>query len=215
MPGRLRRRAGSAAAADDEGPFVSFTDLFIGILFMFLILVAALMLMHQQVVQKVETIQPLRPKVDARPKPVPDQPAFRLGIVFNVYQRSAEFDGGGWMYSRTVRVFRSPDGRCINTVWRRSNLSTAWMAPTAPEDIPTDAQREILGKFEPCGLSASGDHWESASETGQLKRITPYLYSGSVVLHKKEGDEKLEMQYRVLGVYDDDFRQPASLAKPG
>jgi hypothetical protein len=215
MPGRLRRRAGSVAGADEEGPFVSFTDLFIGILFMFLILVAALMLMHQQVVQKVETIQPVQPKLDAPPKPVPDQPAFRLGIVFNVYQRSAEFDGGGWMYSRTVRVFRSPDGRCINTVWKRSNLSTAWMAPTAPEDIPTDAQREILGKFEPCGLSASGDHWESASETGQLKRITPYLYSGSVVLHKKEGDEKLEMQYRVLGVYDDDFRQPASLAKPG
>jgi hypothetical protein len=36
-----------------------------------------------------------------------------------------------------------------------------------------------------------------------------------VVLHKKEGDEKLELQYRVLGIYDDDFRQPASLAKPG
>jgi hypothetical protein len=214
MPGRLRRRAGSAAGADDEGPFVSFTDLFIGILFLFLILVAALMLMHQQVVQKVETIQPAQPKLDVPPKPVPDQPAFRLGIVFNVYQRSAEFDGGGWTYSRTVRVFRSPDGRCINTVWKRSNLSTAWMAPTAPEDIPTDAQREILGKFEPCGISASGDHWESASETGQLKRITPDLYSGSVVLHKKEGDEKLEMQYRVLGIYDEDFRQPGSLAKP-
>ena len=194
---------------------MSFTDLFIGILFMFLILVAALMLMHQDVVrkEKVETIQPTPVKVDPAPKP--DQPAFRLGIVFNIYQRSAEFDGGGWMYSRTVRVFRSPDGRCINTVWKRSNLSTAWMPPTATEDIPTDAQREILGKFEPCGLSASGDHWESPSEAGQLKRITPYLYSGSVVLHKKEGDEKLEMQYRVLGVYDDYFRQPASLAKPG
>jgi hypothetical protein len=216
MPGRLRRRAGSAAAADDEGPFVSFTDLFIGVLFMFLILVAALMLMHQQVVQKVETVQPVPPKLDAPPpKPVPDQPAFRLGIVFNIYQRSAEFDGGGWTYSRTVRVFRSPDGRCINTVWKRSNLSTAWVAPTAPEDIPTDAQREILGKFEPCGLSASGDHWESPSETGQLKRITPYLYSGSVVLHKKEGDETLEMQYRVLGVYDAYFGSPTSSAQSG
>jgi hypothetical protein len=89
------------------------------------------------------------------------------------------------------------------------------MAPTAPEDIPTDAQREILGKFEPCGLSASGDNWESPSETGQLKRITPYLYGGSVVLHKKEGDEKLEMQYRVLGVYDDYFRSPSSSAQSG
>jgi hypothetical protein len=214
MSVRRRRAVGVPEATEDEGPFVSFTDLFIGILFLFLILVAALMLMHQQAVQteKVETVQP---KVETPPKPPPEQPAFRLGIVFNIYQRSAEFDGGGWTYSRTVRVFRSPDGRCINTVWMRSNLSTAWMPPTAPEDIPTDAQREVLGKFDPCGLSASGDHWESASEAGQLKRITPYLYSGSVVLHKKEGDEKLELQYRVLGVYDDYFRQPASLAKSG
>jgi len=214
-PVRLRRRAGGRAATADDGPFASFTDLFIGILFLFLILVAALMLMRQQAVQteKVETIQPVQPRLV--PKPVPDQPAFRLGIVFNIYQRAAVFDGGGWTYSRTVRVFRSPDGRCINTVWMRSNLSTAWMPPTAPEEIPTDAQRESLGKFEPCGLSASGDHWESASEAGQLKRITPYLYSGAVVLHKKEGDEKLEMQYRVLGVYDDYFRQPASASKAG
>jgi len=215
MSARGRRGAGASAAPQEEGPFVSFTDLFIGILFLFLILVAALMLMRQQAVQqeRVETIQPVQPKLV--PKPIPDQPAFRLGIVFNVYQRSAEFDGGGWTYSRTVRVFRSADGRCINTVWMRSNLSTAWMPPTAPEDIPTDAQRESLGQFEPCGLSASGDHWESPSEAGQLKRITPYLYGGSVVLHKKEGDEKLEMQYRVLGVYDVYFGAPTSPAKAG
>ena len=126
--------------------------------------------------------------------------------MFNIYQRPAEFDGSGWTYSRTVRVFRSPDGSCINTVWKRSNLSTAWQQPTAKEDIPTDAQREQLGKFEPCGLSAAGDHWEGPSESGVLKRITPSLYSGFVTLHEKEGDVKLEMQYRVLGVYDDFFR---------
>lgn len=207
MSGRLRRRAaGPAELAGDEGPFVSFTDLFIGVLFLFLILVAALMLMHQEVVQKIETKPVVEPKPEVVVKPPPDQPAFRLGIVFNIYQRSAEFDGGGWTYSRTVRVFRSPDGHCINTVWKRSNLSTAWKPPIDPEEIPTDAQRDLLGKFEPCGLSASGDHWESPSETGTLKRVTPYLYSGSAVLHKKEGDEKLEMQYRVLGVYDDYFR---------
>jgi hypothetical protein len=223
MPGRLRRRSGSAEPAGGEGPFVSFTDLFIGILFLFLILVAALMLMHQEAVQreKVETqiqserIQQMQAKLDAVPKPVPDQQAFRLGIVFNIYQRPAVFDGSGWTYSRTVRVFRSPDGRCINTVWMRSNLSTAWKPPTPQEDIPTDAQRELLGKFEPCGLSASGDHWETTSETGKLTRISPVLYSGYAVLHKKEGDEKLEMQYRVLGIYDDYFQRPTSLAKPG
>lgn len=215
MTGRLRRRPGSGARADEEGPFVSFTDLFIGILFLFLILVAALMLTRQQAVQgeKVETIQPVQTKLV--PKPVPDQPAFRLGIVFNIYQRAAVFDGGGWTYSRTVRVFRSPDGRCINTVWRRSNLSTAWMSATPNDDIPTPEQKDLLGTFEPCGLSASGDRWETPSEAGQLKRITPNLYSGTVVLRKKEGDETLEMQYRVLGIYDDYFRPPSSSAQLG
>ena len=207
MQGRLRRRPAFTDHAADEGPFVSFTDLFIGVLFLFLILVAALMLMHQEVVQKTEQeIKPPEPKPDVAPKPPPDQPKFSLGIVFNIYQRPADFDGQGWTYSRTVRVFRAPDGRCINTVWKRSNLTTAWKPPLAPEEIPTDAQHDELGKFEPCGLSASGDHWESASETGTMKRVNPNLYSGYAVLRTKEGDEKLEMQYRVLGVYDDYFR---------
>jgi Na+-transporting methylmalonyl-CoA/oxaloacetate decarboxylase gamma subunit len=222
MPIRLRRGSSFTEPVDDEGPFVSFTDLFIGILFLFLILVAALMLMQQEVVQreKVETqlmaeqIKQLQAKVDAAPKRQPDLPAFRLGIVFNIYQRSTDFDGGGWTYSRTVRVFRSPDGHCINTVWMRSNLSTAWRPPTAAEEIPSEAQQDLFRTFEPCGLSASGDHWESASEMGKLKRTTADLYSGYTVLHKKEGDEKLEMQYRILGIYDDYFRYSPSSAKP-
>jgi hypothetical protein len=214
MSGRLRRRSSPRELAHDEGPFVSFTDLFIGILFLFLILVAALMLMHQEAVQgeKTETqmmaeqIRQLQAKLDAVPKPVPDQPAFRLGIVFNIYQRPAVFDGSGWTYSRTVRVFRAPTGDCINTVWLRSNLSTAWMPPLESEKIPTPGQRDPLQKFQPCGISASGDHWDEPTETGSLKRVTPDLYSGTVTLHEKEGDVKLEMQYRVLGVYDDYFR---------
>jgi len=215
MRARWRRGGSVTEPVIEEGPFVSFTDLFIGILFLFLILVAALMLRQQAAVRTPPPIPP----APIRPEPVskrqPELPAFRLGIVFNIYQRSAESDGIGWTYSRTVRVFRSPDGRCINTVWMRSNLTTAWKPPTAKEDIPTDAEADQFRKFEHCGLSASGDHWESASETGDLKRITPNLYSGYATLHGKEGDEKLEMQYRVLGVYDDYFRQPASSANPG
>jgi len=88
----------------------------------------------------------------------------------------------------------------------RSNLSTAWRPPVAEEDIPTSAQQEALSRTEPCGISAGGDHWSSATETGALKRISSLLYEGSAVLHRKEGDLKLEMQYRVLGVYDDYFR---------
>jgi hypothetical protein len=162
-----------------------------------------------------ERIRQLQAKLDAAPKPVPETPAFRLGIVFNIYQRPAVFDGSGWTYSRTVRVFRSPDGHCINTVWMRSNLSTAWKPPTAKEDIPSEAQQGLFRTFEPCGISASGDHWESPSETGKLTRVNPDLYSGYAVLHEKEGDNRLEMQYRILGIYDDYFRYPASRAKSG
>jgi len=214
MSGRLRRRAGSAELAGDEGPFVSFTDLFIGILFLFLILVAALMLMHQEAERRSrieiqilsEKIRELQAKLDQAPKPLPPTPAFRLGIVFNIYQRPAVFDGSGWTYSRTVRVFRSPTGECINTVWLRSNLSTAWLPPLAKEKIPTPEQRDLLQTFQPCGISGSGDHWDTPTETGNLKRTTPDLYSGTVTLHEAEGEVKLEMQYRVLGVYDDYFR---------
>ena len=214
MPARSRRRAGSPELADGEGPFVSFTDLFIGILFLFLILVAALMLMHQEAERRARIeiqmlmakIRELEDELAKRPKPPPPTPAFRLGIVFNIYQRPAEFDGSGWTYSRTVRVFRAPSGDCINTVWLRSNLSTAWMPPLASEKIPTEAQRDQLAQFQPCGISSTGDHWDGPTETGNLKRINPDLYSGFVTLHEKEGDVKLEMQYRVLGVYDDYFR---------
>jgi hypothetical protein len=218
MPARSLRRSSSAELADGEGPFVSFTDLFIGILFLFLILVAALMLMHQEAIQmeqveaeKMQTeaqmlseqIRQLQAKLDAIPKPKPDQPEFRLGIVFNIYQRAP---GANWTFSRTVRVFRAPTGVCINTVWMRSNLSVAWMPPVADEDIPTAAQKDDLRSFKPCGISASGDRWNTSTETGSLKRVSKDLYSGTVVLHKSDGDTRLEMQYRVLGVYDDYFR---------
>ena len=205
MRGRWRRRTSATQAAVDEGPFVSFTDLIIGILFMLLILVVALMLRQQALVPKPPPTPPAPVKAEPVPKTAPELPAFRLGIVFNVYQRAAE-GGAGWVYSRTVRVFRSPSGECINTVWQRSNLSTAWAPPTGEADIPTTAQRDELRSFKPCGLSASGDHWESATEAGSLKRLNPDLYSGSVVLHQQEGDVRLDMQYRVLGVYDDYFR---------
>ena len=213
MAGRLRRRPGPTELAADEGPFVSFTDLFIGILFLFLILVAALMLMHQEAVQreKAETqllseqIRQMQAKLDAAPKLDPDHQAFRLGIVFNIYQRPAVADAD-WTFSRTVQIFRSPNGQCINNVILRSNLSTAWKPPVGEGDIPTAAQQDLIRRIDPCGLSASGDHWNLASETGNLKRVSPDLYSGSAILHKQGEDVRLEVQYRVLGVYDDYFR---------
>ena len=210
-PGRYRRRAGATAHGVDEGPFVSFTDLFIGILFLFLILVAALMLMHQEAVQRErveaelmsQRIRELQAKLDAAPKK-DDRPVFRLGLAFNIYQRQGRETE--WTFSRTVRVFRSPQGLCINTVWLRSNLSTAWRPPVSDEDIPTTDQRGALGKIETCGLTRDGDRWDSATETGRMTRISRDLYEGYAILHKKEGDARVEIQYRILGVYDDYFR---------
>ena len=219
MTARAQRRGSFVEPAEGEGPFVSFTDLFIGILFLFLILVAALMLMHQEAVQRerVETqqmserIRQMQARLDAAPKPEADnRPAFRLGIVFNIYQRPADGDAD-WTFSRAVQVFRSPDGFCISNVILRSNLNTSWKPPVGEEDIPTAAQEDLIGKIEPCGLSASADHWNLSTETGNLKRVSASLYNGDAILHKKSGDVKLEVQYRVLGVYDDYFRWPKTL----
>ena len=213
MLARLRRGSATPEATADEGPFVSFTDLVIGILFLFLILVAALMLMHQEaqarqraeILRLQEIIRELQAKLDAMPK-VDNRPAFRLGIVFNIYQRPSG-STEPWTFSRTVQVFRSSDDYCINNVVLRSNLSTAWRPPTSEEDIPTVADAKVLGTSAPCGLSGSGDHWDTASETGNLRRVSPSLYSGTAVLHRQTGDFKLDIQYRVLGVYDDYFRR--------
>ncbi len=219
MRGRFRRRSGSTELAADEGPFVSFTDLFIGILFLFLILVAALMLMHQEAVQREraeallmsQRLQQMQARLDAAPKPETDnRPAFRLGIVFNIYQRPAAADAD-WTFSRAVQVFRSPSGLCISNVILRSNLNTSWKPPVGADDIPTAAQKDLIGKIEPCGLSAAGDHWRLATETGNLRRLSANLYSGDATLHKQTGDIRLEVQYRVLGVYDDYFRWPTNL----
>ncbi|MEI7932578.1 MAG: hypothetical protein WCI21_05935 [Alphaproteobacteria bacterium] len=206
MPARLRRRASSTEAASDDGPFVSFTDLVIGILFLFLILVAALILMNQEVVRRLnEQIRQLQAQLDAIHKVEAERPPFRLGIVFNIYQRVRV--GDDWTYSRTTRVFRAPDGHCVNTVILRSNLSTAWKPPVEEGDVPTAKQQDILKTIPPCGISASGDHWDTGAEEGTMRRVSPTLYEGTAVLHKGTGDQRIYMQYRVLGVYDDFFRQ--------
>jgi hypothetical protein len=203
MPGRLRRRLGFTKLEADEGPFVSFTDLFIGILFLFLILVAALMLMHQEAIREAEAeaqrlseqIRLLQAKLDAITKLDADHTPFRLAIVYNSYQRAP--DGKtDWTYSRTVQIFRSPDGRCLNNIILRSNLSLAWKASVKAENIPTAHDQTIVQMGTPCTLSASGEHWNSDSETGSLKRTSANLYSGTTVLHKKDGNEPLELQLR-------------------
>lgn len=205
MPARLRRRSGHAESASDDGPFVSFTDLVIGILFLFLILVAALILMNQEVVRRLqEQIRELQVQVDAAKKLEADNPPFRLGIIFNIYQRPSQ--SSEWTYSRTVRLFRSPTGRCVNTVILRSNLSTAWKPPVEEGDVPTAKDQDLIKTIPVCGMSASGDHWDSGSEEGDLERVSPTLYEGSAMLYKSTGATKVYMQYRVLGIYDDYFR---------
>jgi hypothetical protein len=48
---RARRGIRASIPTEEEGPFVSFTDLFVGVLFFFLILIAALMIMQRTSVQ--------------------------------------------------------------------------------------------------------------------------------------------------------------------
>jgi Na+-transporting methylmalonyl-CoA/oxaloacetate decarboxylase gamma subunit len=224
MPAQLRRRLGATERETDEGPFVSFTDLFIGILFLFLILVAALMLMHQEAVQRdkidaqlyakqvkqmSEQLQQMQDKLKAIIKLDADQPPFRLAMVYNVYQKEAGVQTA-WTYSRSVQVFVAPKGLCLNNIILRNNLNFAWKPPVAAASIPTATSQDTSQMGTPCRLSALGDHWNSASETGSVERTAANLYSGTTSLHKKDGEEKLELQYRVLGVYDDYYRQPGA-----
>jgi hypothetical protein len=213
MPGALRRRTNVAEAAADEGPFVSFTDLTIGIIFLFLILVAALMLMHQEAVLKWaeeakeynRRIAALEAKLDAIAKLDAEHPPFRLAIVYNSYQKSAE--SPDWIFSRTVQVFRSPNGLCMENILLRNNLSLAWMPPVKSEAVPAAANQAFVRMGTPCRLSGTGEQWNSEAETGSMKRTAANLYTGSTVLHKKDAQVTIDIQYRILGVYDDYFGQ--------
>jgi hypothetical protein len=213
MPGRFRRRSASTAQATDEGPFVSFTDLFIGILFLFLILVAALMLMHQEAMARAkaeaqrlaEKIRQLQAELDAIKKLDDDQTPFRLALVYNSFQRP---NGGGeeWRFTRTVQVFRAPNGNCLENVILRNNLNLAWKPALEEQEIPTTTNQSVVQRGTPCTISGSGERWNSATETGGVDRVSANLYSGYTVLHKKDGEKTVDIQYRVLGIYDNYFR---------
>ncbi len=191
---------------------MSFTDLFIGILFLFLILVAALMLMHQQAVEKdrIQTqlissqLQQIQSELDTTTKLDIDHPPYRLAIVYNVYEAPAR--DLFWSYSSTIQIFRAPNGLCLVNVMLRNNQSLAWKPSVEPDKIPTSRDKAFIEQSTPCRLSDSRDHWNTASETGNLVRQSEYLYNGTDVLHKKDGDVTLDMQYRVLGIYDPYFR---------
>ena len=200
---------------------MSFTDLFIGILFLFLILVAALMLMHQDVVQreKVEArvdarqveemsrrVQQMRARVDARARLDADHPPFRLAIVYNVYQAPVG-PQPAWAFSRTVQLYRASNGLCLENVILRGNLSLAWKPSVEAENIPSARDQNYVRMGTPCTLSASGEDWDTESETGGVKRTSTDLYSGTTALHKRTGEEeRVQIQYRVLRIYDDYFR---------
>jgi len=215
MSARLRRRAHAAEAeGSEEGPFVSFTDLSIGIIFLFLILVAALMLMHMEAVRKAEEqarifrkqIAELQARLDEIARLDAEHPPFRLAIVYNSYQKVTE-EKGDWTFSRTVQIFRSPNGLCLYNIYLRNNLSLAWMPPVKAESIPTPQKQDAVRMGTPCTLTAAGEHWNTEAETGGVQRAGPNLYTGSSTLHKKDGMVKVDIQYRVLGVYDPYFGQ--------
>jgi hypothetical protein len=212
----LRRLRGGSSVAEviaEDGPFASFTDLAIGIIFLFLILVAALMLIHQdemrraklEIAQLQERIRQLEAELATRPKLDPNDTPFRLGVVFNSFQRPAGSDAD-WKFTRTVQIFRATNGNCLENVTLRNNLNLAWKPPVEAQDVPTIGKETATQKGAPCTLTASGERWNSATETGGVDRVSPNLYSGYTVLHAKDGEKSVEIQFRILGVYDDYFR---------
>ena len=219
MSGRFRRGSGAAVLTADEGPFVSFTDLFIGILFLFLILVAALMLIHQEAMARAkaeieqlkEHIRVLEAELEVLRK-LQNHTPFRLAIVYNSYQRPGGSDQD-WRFTRTVQLYRSPNGNCLENVILRNNLNLAWKPPVEAEEVPNAAAQTVGQTGSPCTLSPTGERWNSATETGGVQRVSPNLYSGYTVLHTKDGDKTVEVQYRVLGIYDDAYRTSGGGAK--
>lgn len=208
-----RRRSGSQEQAADEGPFVSFTDLVIGILFLFLILVAALILMHQEAMararaeqQRLEAeIRRLQAELD-KIKPLdPNDTPFRLALVYNSFQRPAGSEAE-WRFTRTVQILRAPNGNCLENVIMRNNLNLAWKPPVDAGEIPTAADPTFAQTGAPCTLTGAGERWDTVTETGGVDRVSPSLYSGYTVLHTKDGEKSVEIQFRILGVYDNFFR---------
>lgn len=217
MSARFRRRSGAADQAAEEGPFVSFTDLVIGILFLFLILVAALILMHQEAMararaeqQRLEAeIRRLQAELD-KIKPLdPNDTPFRLALVYNSFQRPAGSEAE-WRFTRTVQILRSPNGNCLENVIMRNNLNLAWKPPVDAGEIPTSADPTFAQTGAPCTLTGAGERWDTVTETGGVDRVSSNLYSGYTVLHTKDGEKSIDIQFRVLGVYDDFFRATGS-----
>jgi Na+-transporting methylmalonyl-CoA/oxaloacetate decarboxylase gamma subunit len=219
MRRRVRRGAAVAEHPIEEGPFVSFTDLFIGILFLFLILVAALMLMHQQAIREAqeaarqaeaeaqrlrEEIARIQAELDEFLELNIDHPPYRLAIVFNSYQRPAD-SGEPWRFTRTVQLFKTTEGLCVENIVLRNNLNLGWKPPVTADDIPEPGRQDLRGGT-PCTLSALGESWDDETETGGVRRVAPDLYSGSTVLHSPNGEQTIELEYRVLGVYLDEYR---------
>lgn len=218
MRARSRRASQDLDHAPGEGPFVSFTDLFIGVLFLFLILVAALMLMHQQamaearaeIARQAEVIKQQLAELERLRKLDINHPPYRLGMVFNSYQRP-ESGASDWKFSRTVQVFRTADGICIQNVILRNNLNLGWKPPLTEDDIPTAAD---VSNGTPCTITPTGESWDSETETGSVQRVGPNLYSGSTVLHSPDGEQTIDIEYRIIGIYDDYYRNSGNGRRP-
>jgi hypothetical protein len=147
----------------------------------------------------------MQAKLDQRSRLDADHPPFRLAMVYNVYQAPAGARAD-WTFSRTVQLFRAANGLCLENVILRNNLSFAWKPLVRAEVIPAANNQGFVRMGTPCTLSASGEQWNSGAETGGVTRTAADLYSGSTVLHKENGAESLQIQYRVLSIDDDVFR---------
>ncbi len=200
---RLRYRYfDDATNADEDGPFVSFTDLFVGILFLFLILVAALMLLEQasvrmakqeatskvtEIAQLQSQVKGLTAKLDGIAKLDREDPPFRLAIAYNEYSSDAltsKTDPAPLEFVRSVRIFRSSSGQCISErILEAAN--TGWMK-IDPKDIPNSNNEMSFRRIGSCSLSPGGIHYGDAYQTVDISRTSMELYEGFVTLHPKE-----------------------------
>ena len=241
----------------EDGPFVSFTDLFVGIIFLFLIAVAAIVVMQRssqrfaekqsfQQTQQVATLQEqnsqlvvdrteldqklikqqkesdslkeqlqtaqselrdLKAKIIEAERFDQEHTPFRLVLAYNEYAAYQNPDGsyGAMRFIRSVRVFKSPHGGCIQDTLLEA-VNTAWV-PVTDQDIPSKDNPSSYRQEGEC-LTKNGEHYSTPTADIDMQRASDDLYDGYATLHVsnptgKKHDEKLHIQYRVLDRFDD------------
>jgi hypothetical protein len=156
-----------------------------------------------------------------------EHPPFRLAIVYNEFQFQSEggsFMGAvgaffrgtpalkqGWNFVQTIQIFRAPNGACIENRLEHNAAYRDIGPEIHDEDIPKAENQKAVRAVHECELTADGEHYKGKIQDVDLDRTSDLLYEGKWIYHAGDGDEPHNIQYRILGIYDDTYRQKGAV----